>query len=210
MAMNRRGWESLHASSILSSQGVIAFIGNGGYGKSTIAASLISRGFPLVSDDVVPLVARQGRIWTSSGVGEIALWPHARRLLNKLDTDPAKMRFQLSPEQHRYGEFPLTRLYFLRPVEKQSEIRIVPTGVREVLMELIRAAHRLDLRDTQMIERQFDFLANVAGIVSARVLRYPARIPFPEMIWDSLLADGLFGVESPRSLTTPALPWVRY
>jgi hypothetical protein len=47
-----RGMLPLHASAVRFGAGAIAFIGHSGAGKSTMAAFLVERGYPLIADDV--------------------------------------------------------------------------------------------------------------------------------------------------------------
>ena len=53
--LHQRGYFVLHASAIAVDGGVVAFLGNKGQGKSTMAATLYSRGHELVADDVVAI-----------------------------------------------------------------------------------------------------------------------------------------------------------
>lgn len=55
LVLHARGWEVLHASAVETSRGVVAFCGDSGAGKSTIAYALHRRGFPLWADDAVAL-----------------------------------------------------------------------------------------------------------------------------------------------------------
>lgn len=55
-----RGSYCLHGSAVARDDGVVAFLGGGGRGKSTIAASLVVRGWSLVADDVLPVREREG------------------------------------------------------------------------------------------------------------------------------------------------------
>ncbi len=48
----QRGLLPLHASAVASTQGVVAFLARSGQGKSSLAAHLVQRGFPVVADDV--------------------------------------------------------------------------------------------------------------------------------------------------------------
>ena len=56
------GFEALHASSVATPAGTVAFVGPAGSGKTTLAAELVARGYPLVSDDVLVLSRERGRI----------------------------------------------------------------------------------------------------------------------------------------------------
>jgi hypothetical protein len=66
-----RGILPLHASAIAVRDGSIAFAGNSGDGKSTMAAALNRHGYPIVADDVTCF---------RSGSGPIAIWPGVTRL----------------------------------------------------------------------------------------------------------------------------------
>jgi hypothetical protein len=48
----QRGLLPLHASAVSSNQGVVAFLARSGRGKSSLAAHLGQRGFPVMADDV--------------------------------------------------------------------------------------------------------------------------------------------------------------
>jgi len=189
MVMNLRGTEVIHASSVLTSQGAIVFVGNGGYGKSTLAASLIREQSPLLSDDAVPLVVRGQQAWTSSGPPEMGLWPRARRLLNRNDDSPNKLLVPLRACEHQEGEFPLARIYFLQPSDRVRNVAVKPASGPEAFAELVRASHRLDLTDRRMLERQVNTLHQVASLVSARTLEYPVGVPDPDPLRTAVLSD---------------------
>jgi len=53
LVVHVHGVEALHASAVLSPQGVVAFCAGSGTGKSTIARGLSERGYPLWADDAV-------------------------------------------------------------------------------------------------------------------------------------------------------------
>lgn len=70
--LQQRGMLALHASAVTTKDGkAIAFVGESGAGKSTIAMALNARGHPLLCDDVCAV--------TTSGDGATA-WPGVRRL----------------------------------------------------------------------------------------------------------------------------------
>jgi len=52
-----RGYEALHASTVNSPWGAVAIAAPTGMGKTTLAAALMRRGWPLLSDDVLALAA---------------------------------------------------------------------------------------------------------------------------------------------------------
>jgi hypothetical protein len=58
--LHQRGLLVLHASAVSVNGSAVAFIGGPGAGKSTTAAVLYTRGYPLVADDIVPVQIGSG------------------------------------------------------------------------------------------------------------------------------------------------------
>jgi hypothetical protein len=192
MVLNLRGIETLHASCVLSTKGAIAFVGNGGYGKSTLAAGLLHMGLKLLSDDAVPLRLESERLWTSSGVPRMGLWPRSRDLLGvnvEIDIPSDKAYVKMSPVQFKSGDFPLTHIYFLNPSDKETGVKIISMETQETFIELTRAAHRLDLTDNKMLRRQFIVLHQVSKQTIAKKLIYHADIPDIKELCQAVLFD---------------------
>jgi hypothetical protein len=85
---HQRGLLPLHASSILTRGGMVAFAGHSGSGKSTTAAMLNVSGYQLVADDILPIGFIDGSI--------PGAWPYLRRL--KLHQSPI-VKFGLTPTE---------------------------------------------------------------------------------------------------------------
>src|SRR5215831_1624013 len=83
---HQRGLLPLHASAIRTAQGLVAFCGHSGAGKSTTAAAMAASGYELVTDDVLPISLDHD---ASPGA-----WPYLRRM--KLCSEPIA-RLALSP-----------------------------------------------------------------------------------------------------------------
>lgn len=71
--LHQRGSFVIHASAVRINNQVIAFMGEKGYGKSTLAAHLQVRGHDLISDDLVPITFADGEIYTTPGFPRIKL-----------------------------------------------------------------------------------------------------------------------------------------
>jgi len=84
-----RGAFALHASGVAIDHAAVAFVGPHGAGKSTIAAALGRRGFPVLADDILRLT-RDGSHWAAEPFGGILrLWPESEPLvLQSCDTLP--------------------------------------------------------------------------------------------------------------------------
>jgi hypothetical protein len=75
---HQRGMLPLHASAIVTGEGITAFAGRSGAGKSTTAALLNSLGYELITDDILPVSFNPNSI--------PGAWPYLRRL--KLHRQP--------------------------------------------------------------------------------------------------------------------------
>ena len=68
---HQRGLLPLHASAVQTEAGTVAFLGDQGAGKSSMAAAMARLGFPLANDDVLVIEA--------AASGELRAWPFIRR-----------------------------------------------------------------------------------------------------------------------------------
>ncbi|WCR25476.1 aldolase [Paenibacillus thiaminolyticus] len=64
----------LHGSAVAIDGKAYAIIGASGAGKSTLALHLVSEGYPLLSDDVIPVVMTQGSPWVVPSYPQQKLW----------------------------------------------------------------------------------------------------------------------------------------
>jgi len=69
-----RGITVLHASSVVVAGQAIAFLGYGLSGKSSLAASFLQAGHPLLSDDNLHLHLAEGKVTAQPGYPQMRLW----------------------------------------------------------------------------------------------------------------------------------------
>jgi len=130
--LHQRGSLVLHASAVAIEGEAIIFVGNKGYGKSTMAATLYGRGHQLLSDDVVALsMEDSGRSMVLPGFPQLKLYPEAVTV--SLGDDPGALR-ELAEGYEKLGRhvndrfaqqaLPLRSIYVLGlgPVLKISEL----------------------------------------------------------------------------------------
>ena len=120
---HQRGLLPLHASAVADASGVVAFAGEFGAGKSTLAADLGRLGRTVLCDDLcVVEVEDDQRPRVLGGVSRLKLRPDSLRLLGE---DPARLapvgagvgKFGLPIAASGAGgcETPLRRIFLLRP-----------------------------------------------------------------------------------------------
>ena len=71
----------LHASAVAVGEGAVAFVGHTGAGKSSLAASFASRGFPLLSDDFLLLREHAHGFLAVPSYPGLRVWPDSADLL---------------------------------------------------------------------------------------------------------------------------------
>ena len=81
---HQRGTTPLHGSAIDVVDGCVAFVGDFGAGKSTMAAALASRGHQVISDDLCVFDASEQGVRVWPGLNRLRLWEDA---LAALDCD---------------------------------------------------------------------------------------------------------------------------
>lgn len=125
--LHQRGSLPLHASAVIAKDSCVAFLGNSGDGKSTLAAALRQRGYPSFCDDICVVKAASGVPTIFPGPGRIKIWADAAEALG-LDTRHAP---RAHPEGERYSfaedlpfpdrPTPLRRLYILQRAIRDEE-----------------------------------------------------------------------------------------
>lgn len=145
----QRGWLTLHASSVDVEGEAIAFVGEKGEGKSTMAAAMCARGHRLLADDItaVQTTGADGPC-VYPGYPQLKLWPDAVRSLGE---DPDALP-QLVPIMQKRGRrvikafaaepLVLRRIYVLGG-GNVPEIRVLKP--QEALVELLRHTYGRDL-----------------------------------------------------------------
>lgn len=133
----QRQYLVLHASAIAIEGNVVAFVGEKGEGKSTMAATLYGRGHELVADDIVAVDMRDCLL-VAPGFPQLKLWSDA--VVSTLGQDPetlprldARYDKHARPVTERFCQtvLPLKRIYVLsegtapaiKPLEPQVALK---------------------------------------------------------------------------------------
>jgi hypothetical protein len=75
LLLYQRGLFVLHASAVESGGGAVVFTGGSGWGKSTLAAALHTRGCGIVADDVTAIAVDSKCLTVFPGFPQLKLWP---------------------------------------------------------------------------------------------------------------------------------------
>lgn len=173
----RRGFVPLHASAVEACGGCVALAGQSGFGKSTLAASLVSLGYPLFADDLCLIQpgGAQGPL-VGAGLRESRLCDDAVDALDWVDHAPVASH--RGPDKHVYrfthdtpSLLPLKRIYVLDYAREDWPAGIHRLRGIESLQAVIGCLRmRLGMLNVGDRERTFAALAAVCG--AAEVYRF--------------------------------------
>jgi hypothetical protein len=212
LVLNLRGKEALHASAVLTPHGACAFIGQTGWGKSTLASSFLRCGSTPLSDDCLALKECEGHILAVPSYPGLRLWSDtAATLVDDSQilpgvahyTEKKRLNFQAVAQLE---PVPLEAIYVLTPPAEQggeqspeekspakklpeAELRIEPLGFSRAFEELLQCVFRLDVTDTEMLARQFLFLHRLISAVSICGLVYPRDYASLPLVREAILHD---------------------
>ena len=204
LVLNLKGREALHATAILTPLGVCAFTGPTGAGKSTLAASFLRAGYPVLSDDCLVLEEDDGHILAIPAYPGLRLWEDTLDALgeNFSLSQPvahytSKKRLVLDSPLNDFPKrsYPLVRIYSLVRSDvnegniSHSSTIIERLSLRVGFMELIQTVFRLDINDRSMLVRQFRFLERIVSRVPVRRLHVPNAFSSLPAVREAIIAD---------------------
>jgi hypothetical protein len=147
LLLHQRGELALHASAVCIEGQAVAFLGESGEGKSTLAAFLHRRGHAVVTDDV--LVIRPdsaGTLLAYPGFAQIKLWPES---IEAFGVDPDNLpqlhdsfekRFYRPERGFAGNALPLRQIYILGAADT---LVAAPMRPHEALLELVANTYAL-------------------------------------------------------------------
>lgn len=198
-ALVQQGLEPLHATTVVVGDRAVGFLGDCGYGKSSLAAAFLAAGYPLLTDDLLVL-KRRGRAFLGfPGIPRIKLFPAtARKLLRSstpglpMNRGSRKLILPLAAGQSRRAPAPLAALYLLpRPGARSRNGRVMIRRLspRRAFVALLRNTFNPAVREPERLEQLFRHAAAVAATVPMKRLSLPRKLTALPAVRDAILAD---------------------
>ena len=174
--LRRRGRTiPLHASSVSIEGQAFALFGAAGAGKSTTAATLALRGWPVLCEDVCALEERGERIHVLPGYPRICLWPDsvgflfsARDALPLIVEGWEKRYLQLDGAHAYFSaeSLPLAAMYLLAARSDDPGVpRIEQVSQRVAALHLVQNTYMNWLLDSGQRAAEFDGIAKLVSSV---------------------------------------------
>jgi hypothetical protein len=173
-----RGTTCLHASAVAVDGRAVVLLGRPFVGKSTTAAALTLLGYPLVSEDVVPLLNRGTHYDVVPGYPVIRLWPSAAEFLYGsaaslplLTQSRDKRRLDVIDRGHTFHSepLPLGAIYYLsRRTDDDAAPFIEPTLGPNALAMLVGETYTNYALSKEMRASEFVLLGELTRTVPMR------------------------------------------
>lgn len=173
----------LHAGGVVTPDGAVLFLGEGGRGKSTLTASFAQHGFRVLGDDAVMISSTRDGLVARPSYPGVRLWPdmiaairHPAGRSLAVAEYTSKERLVLEQGAAVSSEpVPVTAIFVLgeaSPAEEESATRVT---AQAAILELMRHGHYLDGVDRRWLETHFGLAGRVAAQVPFFRLVYPRR-----------------------------------
>ena len=190
-----RGVEPLHATSVVVNGQAIAIMGDSGYGKSTLAAALIRKGCPLLTDDVLVLELLGNGVQAYPSLARLKLRPDSadaafgKRRSLPMNTFTDKMILPLGAAEHVAKAVPLRAIFVIPSSAGSVVISIRRARGHRSLLPIIKNSFDTSFLDRRRLEQQFEFACRLAKSVPISVLSFPRRLDMLPTVVDALLKD---------------------
>jgi hypothetical protein len=182
--LNQRKIFPLHAAAIKIENHLVLICGHSGVGKSTLLASLLSKGFKIFSDDVcVPFITSSSKVYMHSSYPIMKLWKDTLSQFPHL----GETNIQLRPDYDKYGiffhnEFESIAVMpsFVFFLEKSKERKVLHCreikGI-ELFKKLESNAYRSEyLGALDLKQSHFELFTSLANQLKGYVLERPENI----------------------------------
>lgn len=189
----------LHASGIVVDGESFALTGPSGSGKSTLAASFAAEGYPIITDDILPLTSKNDVIHTHSGYSRLRLFPNSFENLPELpDSLPLlapgwdKCYLDLSSVSYKFYRTasPLKVIYVIDWGNDKPISPSIETITQAPALALLAAnTYRNELLSPEMRSKEFVFLSQLVSRVKVKKLHPVNDILAIPKLCDMLLED---------------------
>ena len=194
LALNTGGHMLLHASAVRVNDHAIIFVGNQGYGKSTLAAAFQEHGYGLIADDAV--VAKVGR----TNIQVLASHPRMRLTNASLDQLPKLTQRStlligswknVICAEHSFSNCSarLAAVYFLEHGSGSMATKICTLSPLESAIRILDNAFRLDLDSRKRMKSELARTIKITERVPMRSLWFPRKFNRLKQVVNAVLRD---------------------
>jgi len=185
--LHQKGVLVLHASAVSLGDRALVIAGRSSSGKSTLAASLSNKGYPLVTDDLSALHATDSGYFIHPGIPHIKLWKDVIEKM-QLEKDLKRIRPKIEkyrkPSRQSFSDKPLRVLQIIALESKNSSgIEILNVKGSPKFELLHQNTYRYQfLRGLQKTQSHFQSVSDLSN----RIELFKVRRPSSPLLIDEL------------------------
>jgi len=198
-ALLKKRIEPLHATVVVFDGAAVAFLGDSGYGKSSLAAACLHAGARLLTDDLL-VIKYMGERWLAfPGPPRIKLFREsaemylgARAVGVHLYGPTSKLVIPIRSDQAVQAPIPLKRIFRLRrPTERATSNRVTirRRSRRQAFLDLITNTYNAAIRNPDRLSSQFRFASQLAASIPVKSLVFPRRLERLPDVVEAIVAD---------------------
>ena len=195
-ALHLRRMSNFHASAVVLSGSVAAFMAEPGGGKSTLAASFAVAGHPFLTDDILALQEGPKGYTAYPGFPNVSL--SSKALDNLYGPAAGPPRISMNGEKRRlavedlhmpfsYEPMPLSVMFVLNRRGPKSSIKVELLSRIEAVRCLLEHTNCLPLLPPKLLERQMAFAARLSDSVPVYRLVYPSSWKYMPQVISAIL-----------------------
>ncbi len=176
----------LHASAVAINGIAKVFIGESGYGKSTLAAALVQAGGELISDDCLMLDKIEDEWSVTASYPSLRLWPeNAQRLLSEYKIKGREISTYCKKKEYfstkgvmlpvKQGPTRIEKIYILENPDNSiglEHISVKKMQAGSALKALLESQFRLDGTNLELLKREFITLSQLTDATGVFTLNY--------------------------------------
>ena len=185
--LRQRGLLVIHASCININNKGVAFMGGSGWGKSTLATAFHTKGYDVLTDDVLPIKVEKNQTVVFPSYPQFKLCPDAATSLGHdtnnllpVSTNSFKVAYKLNKgfQQH---PIQLQQIYIL---DKGKEHKISSLQPQETFVELVRHSRAMKSVTEQQFFAEHLHLCSelIKNVRFCRFTRKPSLADLPKLI----------------------------
>ena len=192
IVLDLHGESVLHASAVAMNGNALAFLGQSGMGKSSLAALCCANGARFVTDDLLRVQSDATGWQCFPGTGQLRLRKDAAILaenvpLTAMETTPDdRLALKLN------DDFSMPRLQAIVIPQLSrtcNEVRLERIQQSKALVYLMAFARMQELRDRENRQRRLDFLGRIAARVPLFVAEIPWGLPLHHDVASALMRE---------------------
>jgi hypothetical protein len=185
--LRQRGLLVLHASAVRINNQAVAFMGGSGWGKSTLATAFHTKGYDVLTDDVMPIQVGTGQPLVFPAYPQFKLWPEAATSLGEdinslspIFPNGPKLSYKVS-QGFQQTPLPLQKIYVLGKGERHE---ITPIQTQQAFVELVRHTRAITLiTDPEFQASHLRLCTELVKNVSfCHFIRKPSLADLPELV----------------------------